>query len=326
MSGPGDRASKTVLPVVSVAVRLATDHAETPTRADVESSDDPGSWSSACSEMLPAREPGDLGYASSPMVGGRQPREGEEPQAVGMSSEESDAGMVPKKPTKTRVTPVETVEGRAAAEGKSAARNTPSTQSGTGVATALQRIGQRAKEKAKERFTNLLTHVQPELLKQAYFSLRKKAAAGVDDVTWHEYGERLDERLTVLATRIHRGSYWPMPVRRVHIPKGDGRTRPLGIAALEDKIVQQAVRWIIEPIYEATFVGASYGFRPGRSQHNALDALAVAIGRKVSWVLDADIRSYFGAPGQAWRFQRVRFPPRQAASHRTGNRALRSWR
>jgi RNA-directed DNA polymerase len=122
----------------------------------------------------------------------------------------------------------------------------------------------------------------------------------VDAVTWVEYGERLGERLLDLQDRIHRGSYHPLPVRRVHIPKGDGRTRPLGIPALEDKLVQQAVRMVLEPIYEATFVGFSYGFRPGRSQHDALDALAVAIERKVSWVLDADIQSFFDTIDHGW--------------------------
>ncbi|HSD72377.1 MAG TPA: group II intron reverse transcriptase/maturase [Thermoanaerobaculia bacterium] len=222
------------------------------------------------------------------------------PQSAETSSEESDEGVVPKKSAKTWVTPVESMEGRPEAKGKPAARNTSSTQSENDVATALQRVGQRAKERPKERFTNLLTHLQPPLLERAYQSLKKDAAAGVDDVTWDEYGTRLDEHLLDLTGRIHRGSYHPQPVRRVHIPKGDGRTRPLGIPALEDKIVQQAARWVLEPIYEAMFVGMSYGFRPRRSQHDALDALAVAIGKKVSWVLDADIRSFFDAIDHGW--------------------------
>jgi group II intron reverse transcriptase/maturase len=138
------------------------------------------------------------------------------------------------------------------------------------------------------------------LLVEAYQRLRKNAAAGVDEVTWAEYGDRLDERLIDLQDRIHRGSYHPLPVRRVHIPKGNGQTRPLGIPALEDKIVQQAVRMLLEPIYEAMFVGFSYGYRPGRSQHRALDALASAIKRKVSWVLDADIRSFFDTIDHTW--------------------------
>jgi group II intron reverse transcriptase/maturase len=122
----------------------------------------------------------------------------------------------------------------------------------------------------------------------------------VDGVDWHEYGERLDERLLELQDRIHRGSYHPLPVRRVHVPKGDGSTRPLGIAALEDKVVQQAVRMVLEPIYEAEFVGFSYGFRPRRSAHDALDALAAAIKKRVDWVLDADIRSFFDSVDHGW--------------------------
>jgi hypothetical protein len=236
VSRPGDRAPKLPRKMVSAPFVPGTDHASVPTIAGVERLDHPGSWSSAGSQPLPARESGDLGCASPPVVGGRQRREGESPQSVETSTEESDAGMVPEKPAKTRVTPVELVEGRAAAEGKSAARNTSSTQSESDVTTALQRIGQRAKEKSEERLTNLLTHLQPPLLKRAYLSLRKDAAVGVDEITWHGYGERLDERLHDLAGRIHRGSYHPEPVRRVHIPKGNGQTRPLGIPSLEDKM------------------------------------------------------------------------------------------
>jgi len=237
------------------------------------------------------------------MVGETRPREGDEPQAVVFPVEESDAGMVPKKSAKTWVTPVESMEGRAAAEGKSVARNTSPTQRGIDVLTALQRIGQRAKERPKEKWTNLLTHVRAPLLAEAYQRLRRDAAAGVDAVTWAGYGDRLDERLHDLEDRIHRGSYHPQPVRRVYIPKGDGRDRPLGIPALEDKVVQQAVRMVMEPIYEAEFLGFSYGFRPGRSPHDALDALAVAIDRsegRVRWVLDADIRSFFDTIDHGW--------------------------
>jgi group II intron reverse transcriptase/maturase len=227
------------------------------------------------------------------MVGDERPREDDKSQAVAENAEESDAGIVPEKPTKTRVTPVESVEGRAAAKGKSAARNALPAQDGAGALTALQRIGERAKQKPKEKWTNLLSHIRAPLLKEAYQRLRKNAAPGVDEVTWSEYGERLDERLLDLQDRIHRGSYHPQPVRRVLIPKGDGSTRPLGLVALEDKLAQQAVRMVLEPIYEAEFIGFSYGFRPKRSAHNALDALAEAIARKVNWVLDADIRAYF---------------------------------
>ena len=210
--------------------------------------------------------------------------------------------MVPKKSAKTRVMPVESMEGRAAAEGKSVARNTSPTQRGIDVPTTLQRIGQRAKEKSKEKWTHLLTHLRVPLRTEAYQRLRKDAATGVDAVTWAAYGERLDERLRDLEDRIHRGTYHPQPVRRVYIPKGDG-LRPLGIPAREDKVVQQAVRRVLEPIYEAEFLGFSYGFRPGRSPHAALDALATVIDRMdgpVRGVLDADIRSFYDTIDHGW--------------------------
>jgi group II intron reverse transcriptase/maturase len=233
------------------------------------------------------------------VVGDRQRREGESRNPRKYASEKSDAGMVPKKSAKTWVTPVESVEGKAAAEGKSAARNASSAQDEHDAFTYLQWIGRRAKEKPEEQFTNLLSHIKMPLLTEAYRRLRKRAAAGVDGVTWAEYGERLNDRLIDLQDRVHRGSYHPQPVRRVHIPKGDG-TRPLGIPALEDKIVQQAARMVLEPIYEAMFVGFSYGFRPKRSQHDALDALAEGIARKVNWVFDADIRSFFDTIDHGW--------------------------
>jgi RNA-directed DNA polymerase len=235
------------------------------------------------------------------MVSSRHGREGNSrnPQ---QSCEESDALIVPtcEKSAKTRVTPVEPMEGRGAANGKPAPRNASPAQDGQDALTALERVGQRAKQKEAERFNNLLSHIKVPLLKEAYQRLRKDAASGVDGVTWSEYGENLDARLLDLQDRVHRGSYHPQPVRRVHIPKGDGRTRPLGIPSLEDKIVQQAARMVLEPIYEQEFLGFSYGFRPGRSQHGALDALAVAIGRKVDWVLDADICAFFDTIDHVW--------------------------
>jgi group II intron reverse transcriptase/maturase len=225
------------------------------------------------------------------MVTGRPAREGK-PQSAA-SVEKSDEVVVPKKSVKTRVTPVEPAEGRTEAKGKSDARNASSTQRESEATTFLQRIRERARQKPKEKWTNLLNHIRVPFLREAYQRLRKNGAAGVDKVTWHEYGERLDERLLDLENRIHRGRYHPQPVRRVLIPKGDGKMRPLGIPTLEDKIVQQAVQMVLEPIYEAEFIGISYGFRPGRSQHDALDALAVVMERKVNWVLDADIEAFF---------------------------------
>jgi len=293
VSGPGDRAPKHP----GLGEPTPSDPAEgqgvSSTRVDVMTTFSPGSEEFGTLRKSSAREPGDLDVASPPMVDGRQPREGDEPQAAIQIVEESDEGIVPRKSAKTWVTPVESVEGRPEAKGKSAARDAPPAQDGQGALTFLQRVGERAKQKPKEKWTNLLSHVKVPLLKEAYRRLRKDAATGVDGVTWAEYGERLDERLGGLQDRIHRGSYHPQPVRRVHIPKGDGKTRPLGLVALEDKIAQQAVRMMLEPIYEAEFVGFSYGFRPKRSAHDALDALAEAIARKVNWVLDADIRTYY---------------------------------
>jgi RNA-directed DNA polymerase len=300
VSGPGDRAPKSCSTRESTCSHATEDHGVAPTRVDVVPTLSPESKEFGTFRKLPAREPGDLEGASPPMVGGRQPREGDEPRAAEQAFEESDAVIVPKKSAKTWVTPVELAEGRTKAEGKSVARNALPTQGGVSALTSLQRIGERARRRPKEKWTNLLSHIRVPLLTEAYRRLRKDAAPGVDDVTWEEYGEHLDARLCDLQDRIHRGSYHPQPVRRVHIPKGDGRLRPLGIPALEDKVVQQAVRLVLEPIYEAEFIGFSYGFRPRRSQHNALDALAEAISRKVNWVLDADIRSFYDTIDHGW--------------------------
>lgn len=232
------------------------------------------------------------------MMEGRQPREDNESQAAGEAHASSlrEVGRARKQAensVNTTVTPVESREPRSAAKGKAAERNTFPAQDGTDVHTYLERLGQRARRNKEEQFNNLLSHIKVPLLREAYLKLKKRAAAGVDGETWGSYGQDLDANLLDLQDRVHRGSYHPQPVRRVHIPKPDGRLRPLGIPALEDKIVQQAVRMLLEPIYETQFMGYSYGFRPNRSQHDALDALCVAIGGKVDWVLDADIHAFF---------------------------------
>ena len=168
------------------------------------------------------------------------------------------------------------------------------TQSGERVSQGLCGVRERARKNKQERFTNLLHHVTPGLLKDSFYALKRKAAPGADGMTWKEYEAGLEERLVDLHSRVHRGAYRATPVRRVWIPKDDGRKRPLGIAALEDKIVQQAVVAVLNAIYEEDFRGFSYGFRPGRNPHMALDALYVAIlRRKVNWVLDLDLRSFF---------------------------------
>ena len=183
-------------------------------------------------------------------------------------------------------------------------------------------VREAAKRDKKMRFTALLHHVNPELLRASYFELKRQAAPGVDGMTWHEYGRNLEERLDDLHGRIHRGAYRAQPSKRAWIPKADGRQRPLGIAALEDKIVQQAVKTVLEQIYEEDFLGFSYGFRPGRSCHNALDALWVGIAhRKVNWVLDADIRGFFDNIDHEWL---LKFVEHRIADRRI-LRLIRKW-
>jgi RNA-directed DNA polymerase len=172
--------------------------------------------------------------------------------------------------------------------------NTRPTQSGERVSQGLQGVRERARKNKQERFTALLHHVTPGLLRDSFYALKRKAAPGVDGVTWKEYATGLEDRLKDLHGRVHRGAYQAQPSKRRWIPKGNGRQRPLGIAALEDKIVQQAVVTVLNAIYEEDFRGFSYGFRPGRGQHMALDALYVAIKRKkVNWILDLDLKSFF---------------------------------
>jgi group II intron reverse transcriptase/maturase len=263
--------------------------------------------------MPHAREPGDLGGASSQQSGDTQLREGASHKPQSQASEESDAFVVAEKSGNSRVTPEDLMEQRDAADGEvCSTKRTPDTEPGT-RANTLERIGSRAKDR-KEQFTNLLSHIKEPLLKEAYMRLRKDAAPGIDEETWQMYGQDLAARLRDLEGRVHRGSYHPQPVRRVYISKADGKRRPLGIPALEDKIVQQAARMLMEPIYEQSeFVGFSYGFRPGRSPHRALDALAVALDRKkVSWVLDADIRAFFDTIDHAWM--------KKFIEHRIGDR------
>ena len=182
--------------------------------------------------------------------------------------------------------------------GMRASQNTPRAQDRErGVPSAWDRIGQAAKTDKGRRFTTLLHHVYNiETLREAYFSLKRDAAAGVDEQTWQTYGEQLESQLEDLSVRLRRGAYRAKPVRRVYIPKPDGRQRPLGVTTLEDKVVQRALVRVLNCIYEEDFLGFSYGFRPGRSPHDALDALCVGIERRrVNWVLDADIRGFFDA-------------------------------
>jgi RNA-directed DNA polymerase len=214
-------------------------------------------------------------------------------------------------------------EGRAQTKENIGQNHTNPTQGGEkGVSQGLAGVRQTARERKGERFTALLHHLTPELLRSSFYALKREAAAGVDGVRWKEYETGLEDRLADLHSRVHRGAYRAQPSRRVYIPKADGRQRPLGIAALEDKIVQQAAVKILNEIYENDFLGFSYGFRPKRSQHQALDALTVGITRKqVNWVLDMDIRGFFDNMSHEWTMKFV--------EHRVGDprmlRLIKKW-
>jgi group II intron reverse transcriptase/maturase len=210
--------------------------------------------------------------------------------------EKSDSGEVATKPINKIIETVvaELVERRTETKGKTVESTTCRTQSRASVSPGLERLRQRAIEHRNERFTSLLHHITVDLLSKAYHWLKHDAAVGVDGVTWDAYGADLQANLVDLHGRVHRGAYRAQPSRRRMIPKPGGGERPLGIASLEDKIVQRALVEVLNAIYEPEFLGFSYGFRPGRSQHDALDALWVGISTKrVNWILDADLRSYF---------------------------------
>ena len=186
------------------------------------------------------------------------------------------------------------MERRAGAEGNADQHSTLRAQNRERVTQALDRVRNAARQRKKERFTALLHHVNVDTLRVAFHALKRNAAPGVDGLTWTDYEADLEPRLADLHGRVHRGAYRPQPSRRTYIPKADGRQRPLAIAALEDKIVQGATAMVLNAIYEEDFLGVSYGFRPGRGQHDALDALVVGItSTKVNWIVDADIRSFF---------------------------------
>jgi RNA-directed DNA polymerase len=218
--------------------------------------------------------------------------------------EKSDSAIVAVKPTNkaeqpaaeksvAKLTAAEPVEPRAETKGNADQQSTCRTQSRVSVSQALERIRKVARERKKERFTALFHHISDELLGDAFYELKEDAAPGVDRLTWQDYEANIDRNIEDLHDRVQRGAYRALPSRRVYIPKPDGRQRPLAVAALEDKIVQRAVATLLNAIYEEDFLGLSYGFRPGRGTHNALDALCVGIhSKKVSYILDADIRSF----------------------------------
>lgn len=237
--------------------------------------------------------------------------------------EKSDTPIVPKKLSNKGILPAEIVEGRGVAKGNVDESPASRTQSRNHDASmGLEGIRETAKRNRKCRFTALLHHVTPSLLVESFYALRKQAAAGVDGVTWQEYETLLYGRVHELHREIHTGAYRAQPSRRVFIPKADGKQRPLGIAALEDKIVQQAITTVLNAVYEQDFLGFSYGFRQGRGQHDALDALSEGIaGRKVNWILDADIRSFFDEIDHEWM---LRFLEHRIADGRV-IRLIRKW-
>jgi group II intron reverse transcriptase/maturase len=216
--------------------------------------------------------------------------------------EKSDCVIVPVNQPNNEGSPsAEVGEGRTRIKENIVQSNTHPTQSGGAVSQGLNGVRKAAGERKQERFTALLHHLSIELLRDSFYALKRQASPGVDGVTWQEYESGFEGRIRDLHSRVHRGAYRALPSRRVYIPKADGQQRPLGVAALEDKIVQQAVVTILNQIYEEDFKGFSYGFRPGRGPHNALDALCVAIQkRRVNWVLDADIRAFFDNISHEW--------------------------
>jgi RNA-directed DNA polymerase len=248
-----------------------------------------------------------LGYLAS----GRQElrerdgphREGEEPKPMMHGHEKSDSVIVAVKPANKANEPpaesaganaAESVERRTGTEGNADQQSTHWAQNQARVSQARERIRKVARERKQEKFTALFHHISIELLEDAFFELKENAAPGVDQLRWRDYEADLERNLTDLHDRVHRGAYRALPSRRVYIPKADGRQRPIAVAAIEDKIVQRAVTALLNAIYEEDFLGFSYGFRPGRGAHDAMDALCVGIhSKKVSWIMDADIRSFF---------------------------------
>jgi group II intron reverse transcriptase/maturase len=237
--------------------------------------------------------------------------------------EKSDTAVVAVKPTnKAGATAAESVEPRAETKRNAGEQSTHRTLSRVRVTQALDRVRQAARQRKKEKFTALLHHLSLDLFWEAFLALKRDAAPGVDDLTWRTYAADLERNLIDLHARVHRGAYRALPSRRTYIPKADGRQRPLAVAALEDKIVQRATVAVLNSIYEEEFLGFSYGFRPKRGQHDALDALVVGITRKrVNFILDADVRSFFDEVSQGWL---VRF-----VEHRIGDprivRLIQKW-
>jgi len=255
--------------------------------------------------------------------GSRSAGEGRSHTARAYVSEESHSGIVPMNHSnKDRTPSAESEEGRPLIKENARQPNTYPTQSGKSVSQGLAGVRKAARDNKEMKFTALLHHLTVDLLRESFYSLKRKAAPGVDGVTWQEYEIGLEDRLIDLRGRVHRGAFRAMPSRRVYIEKEDGRQRPLGVAALEDKIVQQAVITILNQIYEEDFLGFSYGFRPGRSQHDALDALSYALlKKKVNYVLDADIKGFFDNLDKSWL---IKFVEHRVADPRI-RRLIQKW-
>ena len=238
-------------------------------------------------------------------------------------SRKSDNNIVPEKPANKEIKiSAELVEGRALTEGNTMNTAAVRTQGRVTASTGLCGVRRKAQQDKEARFNNLFHHITSERLTKSFFSLKKNAAAGVDEMTWRKYKEDLAERIADLHERLHAGSYRAQPVRRSYINKSDGRKRPLGVTALEDKIVQQAVATILNQIYETEFMGFSYGFREKRSQHNALDAIYVGISRcKISYILDADITGFFDNINHDWLLKFIE----QRVADRRILRLIKKW-
>jgi RNA-directed DNA polymerase len=235
----------------------------------------------------------------------------------------SDLAVVAAKPTnKTGQPGAESAEPRARAKGKADQQSTRRAQDRGSVSQALSRIRQAVRQRRQEKFTALFHHLSLPMLRTAFFALKREAAPGVDGLTWQGYEADLDRKIEGLHSQTHRGAYRARPSRRRYIPKADGRQRPLALAALEDKIVQRAVVAVLNAVYEEDFLGFSYGFRPKRGRHDALDALVVGItSKRVNYILDADIRSFFDSVSQEWLIRFVK--------HRIGDpriiRLIQKW-
>src|ERR1700757_1380865 len=242
-------------------------------------------------------------------------REGEEPKPMMHERGKSDSAVGAMKPAnKAERSAAELVEQRAGTKGNADQQSTRRAQDRESVSQALGRIRQVAKQRKKEKFTTLFHHISVGLLRLAFFEIKKDAAPGVDGLTWQDYEADLDRKIGDLHDRVHSGAYRAQPSRRLYIPKPDGRQPPIAIAALEDKIVQRATAAVLNTIYEEDFLGFSYGFRPKRNQHEALDALTFGIySTKVNYIFDADLRRFFDSVSQQWliRFLKHRIADRR---------------